>query len=165
MLFQTEIKFYEVKYILRGVVNYYGRHYVTFLQDHSWYSIDDSQVKEVGSWASVVDKCLRGRLQPILLIFQRLNIENVYQFKLPKKRKRESPPSSPARNYKRQKLNSFKEETSNSNPFSNMASSDGSEEFVSQVLIEEGGSFHKLFRRLFQIFLSTSRALLRFHRA
>ncbi|XP_028172862.1 uncharacterized protein LOC114361851 isoform X1 [Ostrinia furnacalis] len=58
---------------LVGLVTYYGKHYSTFFF-HSklrlWIYFDDADVKEIGpEWAHVVDKCRRGRFQPLLLLY------------------------------------------------------------------------------------------------
>ncbi|XP_058064534.1 uncharacterized protein LOC131214169 [Anopheles bellator] len=55
------------------VVSYFSRCYITFFF-HSklrvWVSFDDTNVEEVGpDWEKVVDKCSRGRYQPILLLY------------------------------------------------------------------------------------------------
>lgn len=58
---------------LVGIVTYYGKHYSTFFF-HSklrlWIYFDDADVKEIGpEWAQVVEKCRRGRFQPLLLLY------------------------------------------------------------------------------------------------
>lgn len=58
---------------LVGIVTYYGKHYSTFFF-HSklrmWIYFDDADVKEIGpEWSQVVDKCRRGRFQPLLLLY------------------------------------------------------------------------------------------------
>uniref|UniRef100_A0A336MKB4 CSON000494 protein n=1 Tax=Culicoides sonorensis TaxID=179676 RepID=A0A336MKB4_CULSO len=58
---------------LVGVVSYYGKHYTTFFfhtKLRVWVYFDDANVKEVGpDWEGVVDKCSRGRYQPLLLLY------------------------------------------------------------------------------------------------
>ncbi|GIZ04139.1 inactive ubiquitin carboxyl-terminal hydrolase 54 [Caerostris extrusa] len=58
---------------LVGVVTYYGKHYSTFFfhtKLRVWIYFDDATVQEVGpSWDQVVEKCQRGRFQPLLLLF------------------------------------------------------------------------------------------------
>ncbi|GFU17419.1 inactive ubiquitin carboxyl-terminal hydrolase 54 [Nephila pilipes] len=58
---------------LVGVVTYYGKHYSTFFfhtKLRVWIYFDDATVQEVGpSWEQVVEKCQRGRFQPLLLLF------------------------------------------------------------------------------------------------
>ncbi|XP_059056724.1 uncharacterized protein LOC131850502 isoform X2 [Achroia grisella] len=58
---------------LVGLVTYYGKHYSTFFF-HSklrlWIYFDDADVKEVGpEWSQVVEKCCKGRFQPLLLLY------------------------------------------------------------------------------------------------
>lgn len=58
---------------LVGLVTYYGKHYSTFFF-HSklrlWIYFDDADVKEIGpEWSQVVEKCKRGRFQPLLLLY------------------------------------------------------------------------------------------------
>lgn len=63
----------NVEHELVGVVSYYGKHYTTFFfhtKLRVWVYFDDANVKEVGpSWEGVVDKCTRGRYQPLLLLY------------------------------------------------------------------------------------------------
>uniref|UniRef100_A0A182XA55 USP domain-containing protein n=1 Tax=Anopheles quadriannulatus TaxID=34691 RepID=A0A182XA55_ANOQN len=62
-----------VHHELVGVVSYYGKHYTTFFfhtKLRVWVYFDDANVKEVGpSWEGVVEKCSRGRYQPLLLLY------------------------------------------------------------------------------------------------
>ncbi|XP_054712644.1 uncharacterized protein LOC129222199 [Uloborus diversus] len=63
----------KVTHQLVGVVTYYGKHYSTFFfhtKLRVWIYFDDATVREVGpSWEQVVEKCQRGRFQPLLLLF------------------------------------------------------------------------------------------------
>ncbi|XP_017770852.1 PREDICTED: uncharacterized protein LOC108558450 isoform X1 [Nicrophorus vespilloides] len=58
---------------LVGVVTYYGKHYSTFFfhtKLRVWIYFDDATVREVGPrWDQVVEKCRRGRYQPLLLLY------------------------------------------------------------------------------------------------
>merc|ERR1712032_588426 len=59
---------------LSGVLCYYGSHYVVFWQSTElggWTSFDDVTVRRVKSWDEVREKCVRGRLQPLLLFYSR----------------------------------------------------------------------------------------------
>ncbi|XP_037932482.1 uncharacterized protein LOC119667265 [Teleopsis dalmanni] len=62
-----------VQHELVGIVSYYGKHYTTFFFHTKlkvWVYFDDANVKEVGpNWEGVVDKCSRGRYQPLLLLY------------------------------------------------------------------------------------------------
>lgn len=82
-------------YRLRGLVCYYGRHYVALFYSTAhkmWLLFDDSRVIEVGSWDNVISeyvlllllypiepanshkicsfRCLKGRFQPVLFFFE-----------------------------------------------------------------------------------------------
>ncbi|TMW50342.1 hypothetical protein DOY81_004577 [Sarcophaga bullata] len=63
----------NVQHELVGIVSYYGKHYTTFFFHTKlkvWVYFDDANVKEVGPhWEGVVDKCSRGRYQPLLLLY------------------------------------------------------------------------------------------------
>ena len=63
----------SVNHELVGIVSYYGKHYTTFFfhtKLRVWVYFDDANVKEVGpDWEGVVDKCSRGRYQPLLLLY------------------------------------------------------------------------------------------------
>lgn len=58
---------------LVGVVTYYGKHYSTFFfhtKLRIWIYFDDATVREVGPrWDQVVEKCRKGRYQPLLLLY------------------------------------------------------------------------------------------------
>lgn len=58
---------------LVGVVTYYGKHYSTFFfhtKLRVWIYFDDATVREIGPrWEHVVEKCRRGRYQPLLLLY------------------------------------------------------------------------------------------------
>ncbi|TYZ56924.1 hypothetical protein PybrP1_001907 [[Pythium] brassicae (nom. inval.)] len=60
-------------YRLRGLVCYYGRHYVALFYSTAhkmWLLFDDSRVIEVGSWQNVINECLNGRFQPVLFFYE-----------------------------------------------------------------------------------------------
>ncbi|XP_053603332.1 uncharacterized protein ec isoform X2 [Plodia interpunctella] len=58
---------------LVGLVTYYGKHYSTFFYHsklHLWMYFDDADVKKIGpEWSQVVEKCVKGRFQPLLLLY------------------------------------------------------------------------------------------------
>ena len=74
-------------YSLRCVVCYYGQHYHAFVRvdvsggaagsDDSaasggqWLMFDDTTIKPVGGWSSVLAKCFEGHLQPSVLFYDR----------------------------------------------------------------------------------------------
>lgn len=62
-------------YRLRGLVCYYGKHWVAFMASESrrsWLLFDDDAVGDVGSWTKVVERVVRSRYQPTLLFFEQL---------------------------------------------------------------------------------------------
>lgn len=70
---------------LVGLVTYYGKHYSTFFfhtKLREWIYFDDAAVRSIGPhWEQVVDKCIRGHFQPLLLLYANpngtpVNIEN-----------------------------------------------------------------------------------------
>uniref|UniRef100_A0A2C9M693 USP domain-containing protein n=1 Tax=Biomphalaria glabrata TaxID=6526 RepID=A0A2C9M693_BIOGL len=75
---------------LVGLVCYYGKHYSTFVF-HSklqvWIYFDDATVREIGPrWEDVVDKCSKGRYQPLLLLYANPNATPIPMETAPKKR-------------------------------------------------------------------------------
>ncbi|XP_025083833.1 uncharacterized protein LOC112557623 isoform X6 [Pomacea canaliculata] len=58
---------------LVAVVCYYGKHYSTFVfhsKLRTWVYFDDATVREIGpQWENVVEKCSKGRFQPLLLLY------------------------------------------------------------------------------------------------
>lgn len=62
---------------LVGLVTYYGKHYSTFFYHTklcSWIYFDDATVREIGPhWEQVVDRCLKGHFQPLLLLYANPN--------------------------------------------------------------------------------------------
>ncbi|KAL1505740.1 hypothetical protein ABEB36_005234 [Hypothenemus hampei] len=58
---------------LVGVVTYYGKHYSTFFfhtKLMEWIFLDDATVRDVGPrWEQVVEKCRKGKFQPLLLLY------------------------------------------------------------------------------------------------
>ena len=63
------------KYKLRSVVCYYGAHYMAFAREghegDAWTYFDDRLSRVVGPWKSVVEYCTKGKLQPVVLLFER----------------------------------------------------------------------------------------------
>jgi hypothetical protein len=62
---------------LVGLVTYYGKHYSTFFfhtKLREWIYFDDATVRAIGPhWEQVVDKCIRGHFQPLLLLYANPN--------------------------------------------------------------------------------------------
>ena len=78
-------------YSLRCVVCYYGQHYHAFVRvsdgddgvsggdsaasSGQWLMFDDTTIKPVGGWPSVLAKCFEGHLQPSVLFYDRDNTD------------------------------------------------------------------------------------------
>lgn len=64
-------------YHLSSMVCYYGKHYSAFSYNRKrnrWYSIDDATVTEVGkTWKDIINKCIKGHYQPLLLLYTNYN--------------------------------------------------------------------------------------------
>lgn len=62
-------------YNFRGMICYYGKHYTAYFKSQAsgqWFVFDDVTVKPLGKdWSSIQQKCLRGRLQPSVLFYER----------------------------------------------------------------------------------------------
>ncbi|KAH9419778.1 ubiquitinyl hydrolase [Dermatophagoides pteronyssinus] len=62
---------------LVGLVTYYGKHYSTYIFNtklSQWIYFDDATVRVVGSqWQQVVEKCIKGHFQPLLLLYSNPN--------------------------------------------------------------------------------------------
>ena len=67
------------RYSLRCVVCYYGQHYHAFVRvdgaeaaaEGQWLMFDDTTIKPVGRWDSVLAKCFEGHLQPSVLFYDK----------------------------------------------------------------------------------------------
>lgn len=69
-------------YLFRGLICYYGRHYVSIFQEYSFGEpkfllFDDQNIRSIGSWSAVKKECIRGRYQPVLLLYERENFESL----------------------------------------------------------------------------------------
>ncbi|KAK6633450.1 hypothetical protein RUM44_004057 [Polyplax serrata] len=89
------------QHALVGIVTYYGKHYSTFFfhtKLRLWIYFDDANVREVGPrWEQVVEKCRRGRYQPLLLLYAALggtpvNTQDAPKFITPVANLQTSPP-------------------------------------------------------------------------
>ncbi|KAF0684515.1 Aste57867_23514 [Aphanomyces stellatus] len=65
----------ESIYLFRGMVCYYGQHYVSFFKSqstpHRWYLFDDVNVRIVGPWDEVRRLVERGCYQPTILFWEK----------------------------------------------------------------------------------------------
>ncbi|KAL6053374.1 protein deubiquitination [Balamuthia mandrillaris] len=71
----------DASYMLRGMVCYYGLHYLAFffnVEKHRWIVFDDATVKEAGSSfdRDIVERCRRGHFQPALLFYVLVHSES-----------------------------------------------------------------------------------------
>jgi len=60
-------------YVFRGLVCYYGAHYVSIFQGSeagAYLLFDDYTVKSIGDWEAVKFKCVRSMYQPVLLLYE-----------------------------------------------------------------------------------------------
>ena len=60
-------------YVFRGLVCYYGAHYVSIFQGSeagAYLLFDDYTVKSIGDWDAVKFKCVRSMYQPVLLLYE-----------------------------------------------------------------------------------------------
>lgn len=63
-------------YVFKGMVCYYGLHYVSIFQDYStmdekFLLFDDARIIPIGSWTQVKKYCTRNCYQPVLLLYER----------------------------------------------------------------------------------------------
>ncbi|ETV83195.1 hypothetical protein, variant [Aphanomyces astaci] len=61
------------QYRFKGFVCYYGKHYFAFFfstAHQRWLLFDDNKVTDIGKWTAVVDHCVKGRYQPVLLFYE-----------------------------------------------------------------------------------------------
>ena len=61
-------------YGLRGVVCWYGKHYVAFFESEvgeRWLMFDDRRVSHVGHWEELCTRAVLGKLQPILAFYEK----------------------------------------------------------------------------------------------
>lgn len=62
-------------YVFRGLVCYYGKHYVSIFQGmdgghDNFLLFDDHTIKPIGDWNAVKDKCVKSHYQPVLLLYE-----------------------------------------------------------------------------------------------
>eukprot|EP00347_Sterkiella_histriomuscorum_P007794 403347537 len=63
----------NTNYILRGMITYYGKHYISYFysQKHdTWVQFNDQQLKSIGNFKEVMKKCISGRQQPTTLFYE-----------------------------------------------------------------------------------------------
>lgn len=63
-------------YVFRGIVCYYGKHYVSIFLDsamgeeETYLLFDDHRVRPMGSWEQAVSFCVASLYQPVLLLYE-----------------------------------------------------------------------------------------------
>ncbi|PFH38139.1 hypothetical protein BESB_004800 [Besnoitia besnoiti] len=73
------------KHVFRGMVSFYGRHYVCFFHhwgSGKWVLFNDSRVTRGLTWTDVVSMCVSGKLLPCLLFFERISFAAVSRWDL-----------------------------------------------------------------------------------
>ncbi|ETW02651.1 hypothetical protein H310_06110 [Aphanomyces invadans] len=63
----------RAQYRFKGFVCYYGKHYFAFFFSTAhqlWLLFDDNKVTDIGKWTDVVEHCVKGRYQPVLLFYE-----------------------------------------------------------------------------------------------
>jgi hypothetical protein len=80
---KEEEKIKESIYCLRGMVCYYGLHFVSIFQagegdgedGYAQYLLfDDSRIRVIGNWLDVVEEAVKARYQPVLLLFEQKSV-------------------------------------------------------------------------------------------
>jgi hypothetical protein len=71
----SKLKTGSVKYLFRGMICYYGLHYVSIFQEYgsgrsNFLLFDDHTVRSIGSWEQAVDLSLRAKYQPVCLLYE-----------------------------------------------------------------------------------------------
>eukprot|EP01040_Poterioochromonas_malhamensis_P000590 gene590-630_t len=67
---------YSPAYVFRGMVCYYGKHYVSIFMDsvttgeESYLLFDDHRIRPIGSWNEAVQYCVSSCYQPVLLLYE-----------------------------------------------------------------------------------------------
>ena len=67
-------------YTFRGLVCYYGLHYVSIFQEmdcNRFLLFDDQKVRVIGDWNAVKEECIKSKYQPVLLLYE-LNKTTAY---------------------------------------------------------------------------------------
>eukprot|EP00347_Sterkiella_histriomuscorum_P004433 403360477 len=75
VIFKKRLSQRTLQYFFKGFVVFYGQHYYAYfrnLDDENWYVFDDHRVMKIGSWYQVVHTCIKGRAQPTILFYERL---------------------------------------------------------------------------------------------
>jgi hypothetical protein len=70
------------QYVFRGMVCYYGLHYVSIFRDVSAHTprfllFDDANIRVLGQWVDVISEVRKARYQPVLLVYELETLEEV----------------------------------------------------------------------------------------
>ena len=62
-------------YVLRGLVCYYGHHYVSIFQEYApgepeFLLFDDQNIRKIGNWDDVKALCVKSHYQPVTLLYE-----------------------------------------------------------------------------------------------
>jgi hypothetical protein len=67
----------DPSYLFRGMVCYYGLHYVSIFYSgeiidnvYNFLLFDDHTIKDIGEWVDVKERCIKSRYQPVLLLYE-----------------------------------------------------------------------------------------------
>ena len=81
-------------YIFRGMICYYGLHYVSIFQESgtqpenpTFLLFDDQNLRLLGDWNTVIQQCIKAHYQPVLLLYE---LDVVTQALSPKKKRTSS---------------------------------------------------------------------------
>ena len=64
---------YFSRYIFKGLVCFTASHYISFFYSfrrNAWVQFDDSTVRVIENWSFIVEKLIRGKMKPVLLVFE-----------------------------------------------------------------------------------------------
>lgn len=59
-----EEKSQNTKYVFRGMIAFYGKHYMAYFYSDkydTWVQFDDDHIKSVGNFKQVMRKCVAGK--------------------------------------------------------------------------------------------------------
>jgi hypothetical protein len=65
----------DPSYVFRGLVCYYGLHYVSIFQhiganQDVYMLFDDARIRPIGNWEAVKEECIKANYQPVLLLYE-----------------------------------------------------------------------------------------------
>ncbi|CDW76032.1 inactive ubiquitin carboxyl-terminal hydrolase 53-like [Stylonychia lemnae] len=72
-LMVSEKSYQNTVFILRGMITYYGKHYISYFysQKHdTWVQFNDQSLKSIGNFQEVMRRCINGKQQPTTLFYE-----------------------------------------------------------------------------------------------